>query len=67
MLTIYSLQIEVEEDKGLFKRSVDLFEENIKIKFLLSDIRDDKKDLQQQLVSFDILYFTNYWKCARFK
>jgi len=46
---IESLQNQVNQDKGLFKRSVDLFEENIKIKFLLSDIRDDKKDLQQQL------------------
>ena len=46
------MQKQVKEDKGLFKRYVDLFEENIKIKFLLSDTRDEKKDLQQQLVSF---------------
>ena len=46
------MQKQVEENSGYFKRNVELFQENIKIKFLLSDIRYEKKDLQQQLVSF---------------
>ena len=52
------MQKQVKEDKGLFKRNVDLFEENIKIKFLLSDIKEEKNSLQQQFVSF--WYFMFY-------
>jgi len=43
------LQKQVEQDKGFFKRNVELFEENIKIKFKLSDLSDEKNDLKQQL------------------
>ena len=40
-----------DELKGIFVKSVELTKENNRIKFLVSDLKLEKKELQQQLVS----------------